>query len=312
MVCPMIGTGIAGFNGDRLDALESDLYLPTSIYKSDDGRFAVVDYNNYRIRRLEEDHSLTTLAGNGQHAYATPGVPPLETAFENPIAAVVGPDGFTYIAAEHEGRVLRFKEGEPLEVAAGTGTLGLSGDGGAALSAELTDPTGLAFIGDDLYVSDRSTATVRRISNGEIFAAAGGGETPEGTPGRLDQPRQIAAIDGEIWIADTGQHRIAVLNPETSELRTEIAEGLDQPFAIAEGPQGEIFIADAGGHTIYRWKDGELRAILGNGSPGLPLEKPQKSDATPLTYPAGLLWDDDTGLWIANMLGNQILLWKPE
>jgi len=297
----VIGTGVAGFNGDRLDARESELYLPTDIFKYADGRIGVVDYNNYRIRRLESDGTLETVAGNGLHAYATVGAPVLETAFENPISAIATEDGL-WIAAEHEGRVLKIDQDEVVEVVAGTGNLGDSGDGGDALLAELTDPTGLAFLDGELYISDRSTERIRRIADGKIEAVADG----------LSQPQKIAAIRGEIWIADSGNHRIQVWNPEAQELRTEIDAGLDTPWAVVEGPDGSVFIADSRSHTIQQWKDGELSPVVGDGYAGLPLDEPMETDDVRLNYPAGLCWDDETGLWIANMLGNQVLLWKPD
>ena len=104
-VCRVIGTGTLGYNGDGLDALESWLYFPSAVRVHPDGRLVVVDFNNMRVRAIEPDGTLVTLAGNGEHAWSTPGAPALETALENPIDAVYGPDGALYILPLHEARV---------------------------------------------------------------------------------------------------------------------------------------------------------------------------------------------------------------
>jgi hypothetical protein len=57
---------------------------------------------------------------------------------------------------------------------AGNGTLGFSGDGGQATSAQLNEPTGLAFDAEgDLYIADCLDNTVRKVSNGIITTVAG-------------------------------------------------------------------------------------------------------------------------------------------
>ena len=56
----------------------------------------------------------------------------------------------------------------------GTGTAGLSGDGGPATRARLVLPAGLAFADGMLYIADQQNDRVRRVdTSGTITTIAG-------------------------------------------------------------------------------------------------------------------------------------------
>jgi trimeric autotransporter adhesin len=71
-----------------------------------------------------------------------------------------------------------------LSIVAGNGTPGFSGDGGAATSAQLNEPSGIAVdSAGNLYNSDANTSVVRKVSAGTGLIA-----TIAGIPGRLGAP----------------------------------------------------------------------------------------------------------------------------
>jgi cysteine-rich repeat protein len=86
-------------------------------------------------------------------------------------------DGNVYFSDQERYRVWRIDRGGALTSIAGTGTLGFSGDGGPASSAQLGYPTGVAVDGlGNVFVGDSSTFRVRRIDpNGLITTVAGNG-----------------------------------------------------------------------------------------------------------------------------------------
>jgi sugar lactone lactonase YvrE len=290
--------------------------MPTDVELHPDGRLVIVDYNNYRIRALEEDRTLTTLAGNGVHGFAVPGAEAKDSPFENPIDVTFGPDGAMYIAALHEGRVLRIGDDGLVEVVAGTGYLGFSGDGGDPLAAQLSDPSGVVFADDgSLLVSDSSTARVRRIADGVIDTVVGAEDgDPEG-PGTqvvLNAPQRISvAPDGRVLVADSLNNRICAWDPETGEVADVLSDGLNGPQAAIAAPDGTIFVADSMNHEIKAIDpDGTVRTVAGVGVPGSGPEKPTAPEEVHLNYPAGLLLTDEGDLYIANMLGHQVLVWR--
>ena len=58
-----------GFNGEALPALDSWLYYPTALAWMPDGRLLIDDFNNMRLRVIEDDGTLTTIIGNGPVSY---------------------------------------------------------------------------------------------------------------------------------------------------------------------------------------------------------------------------------------------------
>ena len=105
-ICRIAGSdsGVLGYNGEALPALDSWLYFPTALAWMPDGRLLIDDFNNMRLRVVEVDGVLNTTVGNGIHAYAEPLAPSLESPMENPVDISVGPDGAVYIAELHAAR----------------------------------------------------------------------------------------------------------------------------------------------------------------------------------------------------------------
>ncbi len=255
-ICTVVGTGDQGFNADGLDPLESWLYLPTVVRWDDEGRLLVDDYNNNRIRRLEADGTLRTAVGSGVHAYSVPGDGPLQTPLENPIDFSFGPDGAMYLSGSHECRILRIEEGGVVEVYAGTGDEGDSGDDGPAAEATFSAELGGMAFGDDgsLYVADTVFGTLRRITpDGLVTLVADG----------LSRPQGVAWQGGMVYVAEAGGGRVLGVEPETGDLAP-IIDGLDMPFGVAADGDA-LLVADAGAGTILRW-DGDTEVVAGGGT----------------------------------------------
>jgi DNA-binding beta-propeller fold protein YncE len=93
-------------------------------------------------------------------------------------------------------------------------------------------------------------------------------------PGRLSQPRNLAvAPDGTVFIADSGQHRIAVFDQNGNFLRSwgsfgEGAGQLNEPWGLAVDDE-HVYVADTWNHRIQKFThDGELVDAFGaNGGP---------------------------------------------
>jgi hypothetical protein len=311
-VCAVIGSGDSGFNGDG-PALTAWLYLPSDVGPIPDGRLAVMDYNNYRLRALDPDGTLTTVAGDGTHGFSIPGQPALESPLENPIAFTVGPDGLLYIAAEHEGRVLQVDAAGVIQVIAGTGDIGFQGDGGDALLAWMSAPGGVAF-GDEgeMYVSDGQTARVRVVRDGIIDTVIGGGEGDlgPGTTVALERPARLRWDDGRLLVADAGRSQVLAWDPASGKV-TDAAPGCDlsSPSDARADSDGSIWIADTNHHELQRVVDGGCETMLGDGIPGVLFDRGASPTDSVLSYPAALYFDG-ADVFVANQGGHQVVRWQ--
>lgn len=253
-VCALVGTGDQGFNGDDLAAEDAWLYLPTAVIDAPDGPI-VVDYNNMRLRQVGEDGVLRTIAGNGTHAYSTPGVAATDSPLENPIDAALDPEGRLVISGSHEARVLRVGDDGTIEVIAGTGDEGDAGDEGPApdalFSAELGgivyDPAG------NLYIVDTSAGCVRWVDTlGTVHRLVDG----------LSRPQGLAWDEGRLLIAEAGAGRILAAEPANGAVET-LIDGLGSPYGVTTDG-AEVYIADGGWNQVLRW-DGALEVVAGTG-----------------------------------------------
>jgi sugar lactone lactonase YvrE len=177
----------AGFTGDGGPATAALFKQPKSLAVDDDGNIYIGDQQNFRVRRIDADDVITTIAGNGMQLSAGDGGPAVEASLywdagDNPEPsgglAVAG--GVLYIADSMGNRIRAVDlETGVIQTIAGTGEAGNSGDGGPAIEAELSGPRDLEIGPDgDLYIADTDNSVIRAVNlaSGEIRRVAGTGE----------------------------------------------------------------------------------------------------------------------------------------
>ncbi len=220
--------GGAGFAGDGKVVSPATLFKQVNDATMDEaGNIYVVDQQNERIRKIDTDGIITTIAGDGTAGYSGDGGPALEAQFSwargsnpNPSGGIVYHEGVLYIS-DTEADVIRAMDLADGTIAAfaGTGKGGDSGDDGPALTAQLNGPRDLEIGPDgDLYFADTDNAKVRAIDleAGIIRTVVGTGELgideEEGklaTETRLRRPFGIAFDpDGNLYVMDTLNSRI--------------------------------------------------------------------------------------------------------
>lgn len=320
--------GARGNNGDGLPALESWMYFPTGVaFGPADGLAYLVDYNGYRIRRIEPDGTLRTVLGDGRHAWAVPGAVATTSPVENPVDAVFHPDGSLLVAEQHTSRILVVRN-DVVDVFAGTGDVGYTEDGVAADASLFNEPTGIDVTADGtVYVADAYNYCVREIRSDATVWNVAGSVTPGFADGVGDQvmfalPQHLAVSGSGIYVPDTGNHVLRRIDLATGQTSTvagtagtpgfqgdggPAADALfNAPVGVAVDHDGTIYVADANNHAIRAIDpDGIVRTVAGTGDAGWTGDGGLATQAT-LNWPNNVDIAPNGDLWISDTLNSVV------
>ena len=208
------GSGESGFDGDGGPAAAARLNRPCGVAADGAGNLYVADCCNDRIRRIDRERKIATVAGNGKYGFAGDGGAAVEARLDRPRGAAVDEAGNLYIADTANHRIRRVDPAGTISTVAGTGEYGFGGDEGAAVRARLASPWGVAVdAAGNLYIADTSNRRVRRVDlAGKIATVAGPeicGLNGSAAAGQPLSPAGIAAAGGgSVYIADDLNHCI--------------------------------------------------------------------------------------------------------
>jgi DNA-binding beta-propeller fold protein YncE len=170
-VGPFAGTGQPGFDGDAGPAVAAKLNYPQGVAVDGTGALYIADSGNHRVRKVAPDGTISTVAGTGDAGFGGDGGAAALARLSCPRAVVVDSAGVLYITDAGNHRVRKVAPDGTISTVAGTGDAGFGGDGGAATSAQLNSPYGLAVDdAGDLYIADCDNHRVRKV----VSVKAGG------------------------------------------------------------------------------------------------------------------------------------------
>jgi sugar lactone lactonase YvrE len=127
VITTVAGTGRAGYTDDGALAADGPLDHPSDVALGADGALYIADTWNYRIRKVDDDGVITTVAGDGWKdergfgRYAGDGGPATEASFNWPYSVAVGADGSLYIADMNNHRIRKVDPQGIITTVAGTG-----------------------------------------------------------------------------------------------------------------------------------------------------------------------------------------------
>jgi len=324
-VCQVAGTGELAFNGDHKQANDTAFYLPSELRRGPDGLLYIMDFNNMRLRRIEADGSVSTIAGAGIHTGASVGWQATESALENPIDFDFLPDGRIVFVSYHDPRVLMIDFDGTIQLVAGSlqaPVPGREGDNGPALDATFRELVGIAVAPDgSIYLADDQAHRVRKITDGIITTVAGNGHDGYSGDGGLATSAMISAptgltfdAAGALYLADTGNCAVRKVSPDGS-ITTVAGVGrvgymgdggaataamLAHEEGIAVAPDGTVYIADRFNYRIRTIAtDGTIDTFMGTGESGNAGNGGDYRDAT-IGKISRLQFDTDGSLLIAD------------
>ena len=264
----IIGSGEEGLADG---AAESAAFShPQGIALADDFLY-VADAENHALRRVDlSSGQVVTIAGTGQQGHLREGRGPgLTVALNSPWDLAVE-DGRLYIAmaGAHQLWSMGLDDNE-IGPHAGSGRESLSD--GPLDSATLAQPSGITVGGGKLYFADSETSSVRSADltpSGRVQTIVGldlfvfGDHDGTDHNVRLQHPIGIAYHDGGLLVADTYNHKIKKVLPQTRSSFTFLGTGKagfeDGPGKSAQfsepcglsAAHGKLYIADTNNHAI--------------------------------------------------------------
>jgi sugar lactone lactonase YvrE len=161
-ISTIAGTGTPGFCGDTGPAISACLQFPVAVVVDSKGDLLVTDLGNQRIRRIHRG-TITTVAGNGAMGFCGDGGPAVNACLSSPVGIAVDTGGNLFIADTNNHRIRQVDISGTIYTVAGNGTPGFCGDGGPAISACLSGPTGVALDNNDLFIADQQNSRIRRV-----------------------------------------------------------------------------------------------------------------------------------------------------
>ncbi len=216
------GNGFFGFDRDDVLAISTSVSNPLSVAVDRSGNLYIADTGSHRIRKVDKDGVITTVAGNGFSSFSGDGGPATSASLRVPSGVALDGAGNLYVADTDNHRVRVVTPGGIINTLAGNGTPGLSGDGGLATSASLNGPTGVAVDAfGNVFIADTQNHVVRKVGrDGKISTVAGNGQAGFtgdgglGTSASLNSPTGVAVdARGVLFIADRFNHRIRKVQP---------------------------------------------------------------------------------------------------
>jgi sugar lactone lactonase YvrE len=276
------GNGIAAYSGDGGPATSASIDGPSACTIDSAGNLYIADVGNNVVRKITASTGIiTTVAGNGaaKGGFNGDGGPATSAELKMPYGIAVDSVGNLFISDMDNQRVRKVDGATGIiTTIAGTGNYGYSGNGGAATSAMIGNPQQLALDGsDNLYIAEQGESVIVKVnlSTGIITTVAGDGSTSRdsltanptvvgdgglATKAKLSDPQGVVVdADGNIFIADSGNHRVRKVTASTGIITTVVGSKigysgdggasnrarLHNPEGLFFDAAGNLYIADS-------------------------------------------------------------------
>lgn len=154
------------FTGDGGPATSATMAYPWDVAFDRSGNLLIADSNNNRIRLVNADGNINTVAGSGTNSGSSGDLGPATSALlDSPTGVAADSSGNFYIA-DDSNNVVRMVDGlGVISTIAGTNTIGFSGDGGPGDSAALDDPYDVAIDpSGNVWIADRTNNRLRKLT----------------------------------------------------------------------------------------------------------------------------------------------------
>ena len=288
------GTGILGYSGDGGQATNAMFGKAISMALDAAGNIYFADGDNNRIRRIDiSTRIITTVAGTGATVDSGDGGLAVNAGVSRPTGITVDALGNLYFSSSWSRVRKLIANSGIIETVAGQLTTSFGGDNGLAVDALFWDPIpSVVDRNGDIYIVDYENSRVRVVtaSTGIVTTLAGSGACTIGSP------FSVSVCQGGFG-GDGGPAKNATLN---------------HAQAAASDAEGNLYIADTINHRIRRVdaSTGLISTIAGNGVNGFSGDGGPAIDAE-ISFPVGIAVDGSGRVYFADENNNRIRVLIP-
>jgi serine/threonine protein kinase, bacterial len=328
IITTVAGTGVPNFGGDDGPAILAQFNLPSDIEIGPKGNLYISDRSNHRIRKMDRDGIVTTVAGIGVEGFGGDFGPAKNAVLKFPFGISLDKQGNLYVADRGNNRVRKVDTKGIITTIAGDSMHSFGGDYGPAAYSNLAYPTDVVADGEgNIYIADRNNNRIRKIDGqGVITTMMGTGKTefngdneiaPETS---LHLPFALAILPNDkLVVVDRTHFRVRSIGLKNYSVATVAGNGkslfkgdggpgqgatLNTPSGIVIDSRNNILFADLQHHRIRKLApDGIITTFAGNGREGNEGNGGPALSAA-LFMPSTLAIDHEDNLYVVHRLGN--------
>lgn len=328
-ICTVAGTGKAQFDGDGRAALATSLYFPIDVLFDRGDRLLIMDWNNLRLRRVNDDGTVETIMGTDFEDYPAEGALAKDSPLHHASNMEYDAAGDLFIAGDHVPVAFMIDTSDRVHTVAGSDEYGYAGDGGPARQAALSTPFGVLPDGlGGLYISDVDANVIRYVDAAQIIHTAAGtgergyaGDGGPATAALLNGPSRLQfGPDGALYFCEIKNHVVRRIDRDgiiTTVAGTgargydgdggpATAAKLDTPYDIQFAPNGDLYLADTGNNVVRRIDGaGMISTVVGDGEPAFAGDGGPAATCS-LRRPSALFLDPQGSLWIADTSNHRV------
>ena len=269
------GNGSVGYSGDGGPATQAALNMPHEIQFDRDGHLYIVERDSHAVRRVDGNTGIiSTVAGTGEAGFSGDGGPATDAQLRQPHSIAFDPQGRLLICDIGNHRIRRVDPATGvINTWAGTGDREDTPDGAPLSGTPLNgpramalDPNGNLYLalreGNAIYRIDLNTETLHHVAGtGERGHTGDGGPATRAT---LGGPKGLAYHDGRLYVADTENHVIRMVDLSSGLISTVLGDGnrgdgpendplrcrLARPHGVFANEAGGLYVGDSEAHRI--------------------------------------------------------------
>ena len=312
IISTIAGTGVAGFSGDGGPARSARLSRPIAVAVDPFGIPLISDLENGRIRSVETNGVIRTIAGAGP--FVGDGGSAQDARFSFIRGLALDTAGNLYIADDVANRVRRVTAGGLISTFAGTGRADSLVENVPSTTAPISGPASVAVDSQsNVYIADSNNFAIRKVTPAGVITNLVVHNPANGVP--VIAPQDVAVDrQGNVYYTCEGAPQIYRVTPSGAAtlfagtgVRAHGGDGGPARSAsfghirgLAIDAAGNVYFADSENHRVRRIDTaGIITTIAGNGDPGDSGDGGLATSAR-LVNPLGLAVTADGSLFVSS------------